>query len=103
MEQKLLGYNMKTTIKYLLGFFLFFCIEIHAQEAGTHSAIPSKNTTKGRRELRKDKRIKRHEKHAEKANEEKLEAKSNKPFHKKEHRKAPKGRKNGEEVTNTNK
>jgi hypothetical protein len=74
---------MKTYIKYLLGFFLLFCIETNAQEAGTHSAIPSKTTSKGRRELRKDKRVKRHSEHFEKENGEKLESKSDVSFEKK--------------------
>ena len=79
---------MKTILKYIAIFFLFFCIEVNAQEAGTNSAIPGKTTIKGRRELRKDKRIKRHEKHLEKSNEENFETKSDKPFHKKRNRKA---------------
>lgn len=66
----------------MLSAFLLFCIETKAQEAGTHSTIPDKNNTKGRREIRKDERIKRHTEHEEKQNGEKLEAQSNKPFHK---------------------
>jgi len=71
---------------------------MNAQEAGTNSAIPSKTTAKGRRELRKDKRIKRHEKRAEKKNAENFETKADKPFHKKRNRKALKKQKNTEEV-----
>jgi hypothetical protein len=83
---------------YLTGLFLFFSIETKAQEAGTHSAIPSKNTVKGRRELRKDKRIKRHEEQAEKSNQEKFEVKSDKPFYKKEHKTASQDKRKEEEI-----
>lgn len=76
---------------------MFFCIEIHAQEAGKNSIVPSEKTVKGRRELRKDKRIKRHEKHLQKANEENYETKADKPFHKKRNRKVKK-HKNTEEI-----
>ncbi|HXU28584.1 MAG TPA: hypothetical protein VN698_15245 [Bacteroidia bacterium] len=87
---------MKIILKYIAIFFLFFCIELNAQEAGTNSVVPSKTTAKGRRELRKDKRIKRHEKRAEKAKAENFETKSDKPFHKKRNRKALKKQKNTE-------
>jgi|GEM_PF-1698810 hypothetical protein len=89
---------MKSIVKYILVFFLFLCIETNAQEAGTNSAIPSKTTVKGRRELRKDKRIKRHEKSAEKANAESFETKADKPFHKKRNRKALNKQKDAEEI-----
>jgi len=64
---------MKTSIKYILSFCLFLCIEVNAQDrAGTHSEIPSETSMKGKKELRKDERVKRHtEKHL-KADDEKV-------------------------------
>jgi hypothetical protein len=62
----------------LIAFFLFFCIELSAQEVGTHNVVPSKTNSKGRREFHKEKRIKRHERRLEKYNERKFEENSDK-------------------------
>jgi len=87
---------MKNIPKYLPVFFLFFYMEVNAQEVGKHSAIPSKTTAKGRKELREDQRIKNHERHLEKANEKTFEEKSDNPFHKKGNHKVVKEQKNVE-------
>lgn len=79
---------IKVVIKYVIICFLFSYVEINAQDlAGSNSAIPSKTTMKGRRELRKDKRIKKNEASVLKMNEAKEEAHSDKPFHEKKRRK----------------
>jgi hypothetical protein len=87
---------MNNIPKYLSAFFLFFYVGVNAQEVGKKSTIPSKTTSKGRKELREDKRIKANESHLEKANERKLEEKSDKSFHKKGNHKVVKKQKNVE-------
>ena len=53
----------KTSTKYLLGFFLLAGLSSSAQAIkGPDNASPDKTSTKGKRELRKDKGVKRHTK-----------------------------------------
>ena len=85
---------MKTSVKYLLSLFLLAYLSGSAQAGkGADNASPDKTSTKGKRELRKDKGVKRHTEKSLKSNEEKQEKQANKPFIKKSSPKAPNGKK----------